>query len=36
MNTPVDYLSGDYTWTFAAETVALEAKVFDSRGLPWT
>jgi hypothetical protein len=35
IDTPVDYLSGDYTWTFAAETVALEAKVFDGRGLPW-
>jgi hypothetical protein len=35
ITTPVDYLSGDYTWTFAAETVALEAKVFDGRGLPW-
>ena len=35
ITTPVDYLSGDYTWTFAAETVALEGKVFDARGLPW-
>jgi hypothetical protein len=35
IDTPVDYLSGDYTWTFAADSVALEARVFDSRGIPW-
>ncbi|MCL5997058.1 MAG: hypothetical protein M1546_13525, partial [Chloroflexi bacterium] len=35
IDTPVDYLSGDYTWTFAADSVALEARVFESRGLPW-
>lgn len=35
ITTPVDYLSGDYTWTFAADSVALEAKVFDGRGIPW-
>ena len=35
VSTPVDYLSGDYTWKFAADSIALEAKTFDSRGLPW-
>ena len=35
VTTPVDYLSGDYTWTFAADSISLEGKTFDSRGLPW-
>ena len=35
ITTPVDYLSGDYTWTFAADSAALEAKVFEGRGIPW-
>jgi len=35
VTTPVDYLSGDFTWAFGLESATLEAKFMESRGLPW-
>jgi hypothetical protein len=32
---PVDYLSGDFDWTWGADRAAVEGRVLDSRSLPW-
>ncbi len=32
---PVDYLSGDFDWTWGADRAAVEGRLLDSRGLPW-
>ena len=32
---PVDYLSGDYDWSWGAERAAVEGRLLDSRGMTW-
>jgi hypothetical protein len=32
---PVDYLSGDFDWTWGADRAAVEGRLLDSRGLSW-
>jgi len=32
---PVDYLSGDYDWSWGASRAAVEGRVLDGRGMTW-
>jgi hypothetical protein len=32
---PIDYLSGDFSWSWGADSAALEGRVMSQRGLSW-